>query len=200
MRNARNLRWGRKPGEGSGHPRLRWLYRRPLKRRGPMWASAPTKTSYQLPRAAATPRSGALGAAFEEASVAVTAIRFYWPARSSDGVPGDDAHRADWPEQLPCCHPPGMHAAQPHGDRGPQPPARFGDPHRAEKSPAGGLEKARDMQGAPRLMRPLTRHAPRVGEHLPGHLSVALRAPPPLKGRAWAGAVGENVQAAQACV
>ena len=32
------------------------------------------------------PRSGAAGAAFEERPVAVTAIRFHWPARSREGA------------------------------------------------------------------------------------------------------------------
>ena len=34
----------------------------------------------------AVPRSGAVCAAFEESSVAVTTSRFYWPARSREGV------------------------------------------------------------------------------------------------------------------
>ena len=39
----------------------------------------------KLPCATSTSCSGAVGAAFEEGSVAVTAIRFHWPARSREG-------------------------------------------------------------------------------------------------------------------
>ena len=199
MRNARNLRWGRKPGEGSGHPRLRWLYRRPLKRRGPMWASAPTKTSYQLPRAAATPRSGALGAAFEEASVAVTAIRFYWPARSSDGVPGDDAHRPIGLNSFRVATPGDARRAAPWGPGAAAPGAFWGP------SPRGKVPRRRPGEGPRHAGRSPADEAAdaartaRWGASAGTPLRRASRATSP-QGEAWAGAVGENVQAAQACV
>ena len=43
-------------------------------------------TLQKLPCAVVRPRSGAAGAALENHRVAVTALRFYWPARSREGV------------------------------------------------------------------------------------------------------------------
>ena len=167
MRNARNLRWGRKPGEGSGHPRLRWLYRRPLKRRGPMWASAPTKTSYQLPRAAATPRSGALGAAFEEAPVAVTAGDSTGPREALMG------HKRTTPtgpiglNSFRVASPWDARRAAPWGP-GAAAPGAFWGLFRGEKSPAGGSPAAMPE----RFRRPHRSRDSAVGAH---RASVCLR-------------------------
>ena len=69
--------------------------------------------------------SGAAGAAFVKSSVAVTAIRFHWPARSQEGA---GSMRRDGPVErngLRDASPGDARRAAPTGVRGPQPPARF---------------------------------------------------------------------------
>ena len=83
--------------------------------------------------------SGAVRAALEKSSVAVTALRFYWLARSREGV-GVWNGMAWWSVttwEMPL---PGMHAAGPNGGPGAAAPGAFWGLFCGEKSPAGGRQ------------------------------------------------------------
>ena len=95
----------------------------------------------KLPCAASTPRSGAVRAALEKRSVAVTAIRFYWPARSREGV--GRMGRDDLVERNGRRDASSWGARRgAHGSPGAAAPGAFWGLFRGEKSPAGGKQAA----------------------------------------------------------
>ena len=115
----------------------------------------------KLPCAASTPRSGAVRAALEKRSVAVTAIRFYWPARSREGV--GRMGRDDLVERNGRRDASSWGARRgAHGSPGAAAPGAFWGLFRGEKSPAGGRRKGISLHLLSRLMGPRT--VPQHGE------------------------------------
>ena len=114
-----------------------------------------------LPCAASTPHSRAVRAAFEESSVAVTAGRFYWPARSREGEGSMKRDGLVERNSLGDAFSE-MHAARPQGSPGAAAPGAFWGLFRGEKSPAGGRRKGISLYLLSRLMGPRT--VPQHGE------------------------------------
>ncbi len=82
--------------------------------------------------------SGAVGAAFEESSVAVIIARFYWPTRSREGAGSIGQDGPVERNGLGDASPWDARRGAPRGRRGPQPPERFGD-----SSPRGKVPRRR---------------------------------------------------------
>ena len=123
----------------NGFPQPPYPPREAASRRGPMNASAPTarlRQTYQPTMCSGrirvktavcdvSPCSEAAGAALVKTSVAVTAIRFYWPARSREGA-GSMGRDSPVARNGPGNASSGdARRAAPRGTGGPQPPARF---------------------------------------------------------------------------
>ena len=93
-----------------------------------------------------------------KSSVAVTAIRFYWPARSREGVGSmeryDSVELGAWAMPLP-----EMHAAGPQGSPGAAAPGAFWELFCGEKFPAGGKQGLRCLSTCGQHIS----HAPVVG-------------------------------------
>ena len=141
----------------NGFPQPPYPPQEAASRRGPMNASAltarlrqtyqPTMCSGRIRVKTAvcdvSPCSEAAGAALVKTSVAVTAIRFYWPARSQEGA---GSMRRDGPVErngLRDASPGDARRAAPTGVRGPQPPAHFGDFSAVKSSPPEATKPCR---------------------------------------------------------
>ena len=131
-----------KPSGINGLIKHRTLRKRPLMRHGRAMRAPTAKMGRmrnKLSCAASTPRSRAVRAALEKSPVAVTIVRFDCPARSREGVGSMGRDSSVERNSLGDASPwDARHGAQGSPEAGP--PARFGNPHRAEKSPAGGKQ------------------------------------------------------------
>ncbi len=129
----------------------------------------------KLPCAITIPCSEVVRAAFEETSVAAAAGRIYWVTRSQEGAGGTEWDSLVERNGLGKCRSLGCTPRSLSGDRGPKPPAHFGNFSAVKSSPPEAGEKPPTR----------TRRSGCRGPPHRQHLSVALRAPPLLKERLW---------------